>query len=135
MTADTQAQGDLAPCPFCGGDACRAKTMDESLWSHATVPYYKVYCPECNIGTDYLCEGYEPTAEEAWNNRAAALQGRGTQEGEPSDAMLAAAVKEAVKQGLVPKYAAGEEAFVKHWSAVEAVVRAALAQAQKEQQP
>jgi len=61
----------LKPCPFCGGEAKRSKTMDESLWSHATVPYHKVYCPTCEIGTEYLCEGYEPTADEAWNRREA----------------------------------------------------------------
>lgn len=46
---------------------------------------------------------------------------------EITDEMLQAAMKEAVKQGLVPKYAAGEDEYLKHWQAVEAVVRAAAA--------
>lgn len=66
-----EQQSELLPCPFCGGEAKRAKTMDESLWSHDTVPYHKVYCPECEIGTEYRCEGWDPTADEAWNRRAA----------------------------------------------------------------
>lgn len=80
MTAahDTQA---LAACPFCGGEASRSKTMDESLWTHDTVPYFKVYCSACEIGTDYRCEGYLPSAEEAWNQRASRLQ---EQEGQPA---------------------------------------------------
>ena len=35
-------------------------------------------------------------------------------------------MKEAVKQGLVPKYAADEDAYLKYWQADEAVVRATL---------
>jgi len=60
---------ELLPCPFCGGAACRRRWTNRS--GHKTVPYNKVYCPECEIGTEYLCEGWEPTAEEAWNKRAA----------------------------------------------------------------
>lgn len=66
-----EQQSHLLPCPFCGGEAVRSKTMDESIWSHETVPYHKVYCPECEIGTEYRCEGWDPTAEEAWNTRTA----------------------------------------------------------------
>lgn len=40
--------------------------------------------------------------------------------------MLAAAMKKAAEVGLVPKYAAGEEEYVRLWRAVEAVVKAAL---------
>ena len=43
-----------------------------------------------------------------------------------TDEMLVAAMKEAVKQGLVPKYAANEEAYLRYWQAVESVVRATL---------
>lgn len=43
-----------------------------------------------------------------------------------TDEMLVAAMKEAIKQGLVPKHAADEEAYLKYWQAVEAVVRATL---------
>jgi len=63
---------ELLPCPFCGSEAYLSKTMDESLWSHATVPYYKVQCGDCEIGTGYVCEGHDPSAIEAWNRRAAA---------------------------------------------------------------
>ena len=60
----------LKPCPFCGGTPKLMKTMDESLWSHDVVPYHQVWCEECEIGTEFTCEGYEPTAQQAWNKRA-----------------------------------------------------------------
>jgi hypothetical protein len=44
-----------------------------------------------------------------------------------TEEMLQAAMKEAVKQGLVPKYAISEDEYVKQWKAVEAVLRAAAA--------
>ena len=43
-----------------------------------------------------------------------------------TDEMLVAAMKEAVKQGLVPNCAADEGSYLKYWQAVEAVVRATL---------
>ena len=43
-----------------------------------------------------------------------------------TDEMLVAAMKEAVNQGLVPKCADDEEAYLKYWQAIEAVVRATL---------
>ncbi|WP_442286637.1 hypothetical protein [Variovorax sp. M-6] len=43
-----------------------------------------------------------------------------------TDEMLVAAMKEAVKQGLVPKYAADEQAYLQYWQAIEAVVRETL---------
>lgn len=46
-----------------------------------------------------------------------------------NEEMVQAAMKEAVKQGLVPKYAIGEDAYLKHWQCVEAVVRAAVSAA------
>jgi hypothetical protein len=49
---------------------------------------------------------------------------------ELNEEMVQAAMKEAVKQGMIPKYAAGEEAYLKYWQAVEAVLRAALAASQ-----
>ena len=60
----------LKPCPFCGGAAKVSVMRDESIWSHEIVPYTKVECEDCGIGTDYLCEGWERTAQEAWNTRA-----------------------------------------------------------------
>lgn len=59
----------LKPCPFCGGEATLKKTMDEDLWSHNIVPYYKVGCSECEIWTEFTCKGYEPSAQETWNKR------------------------------------------------------------------
>lgn len=61
---------ELLPCPFCGGEAEISTHMDESIWSHETVPYTKVACRECEIGTEYRCQGWEPTALEEWNRRA-----------------------------------------------------------------
>lgn len=46
---------------------------------------------------------------------------------EIDEEMVQAAMKEAVKQGMVPKFASGEDEYLKHWSAVESVLRAALA--------
>lgn len=40
--------------------------------------------------------------------------------------MLQAAMKKAVEVGLVPKYTAGEEEYLRLWRAVESVVKAAL---------
>lgn len=64
---------ELKPCPFCGGDAHVGTRMDEDIWSHNTVPYTQVACGDCEIGTDWTCEGWEPTAQEAWNRRAPSL--------------------------------------------------------------
>jgi hypothetical protein len=44
-----------------------------------------------------------------------------------TEEMLNAAVKKAVAVGLIPKYAAGEEVYLKNWDGVKAVVEAALA--------
>ena len=60
----------LLPCPFCGGEPTHDATHDEDIWSHNTVPWRRVRCHQCEIGTDYVCEGYEPTEVEAWNRRA-----------------------------------------------------------------
>jgi hypothetical protein len=62
-------QTTLAPCPFCGGEAQISTCMDEDIWSHNAVPYTTVACGDCGIGTDSTCEGWEPTAQEAWNRR------------------------------------------------------------------
>ena len=45
---------------------------------------------------------------------------------ECTEEMLKAAVKKAVEVGLVPKYAAGEEAYLKNWADVKAIIEAAL---------
>lgn len=84
MTADTQAQGDLAPCPFCGNSGKRdpRHTFAQTLGTVA------VRCGQCGAEGPFERAGLdcEARALAAWNRRAAALQGRGTQEGEPSDA-------------------------------------------------
>ena len=46
---------------------------------------------------------------------------------EVTNEMLQAAVKEAVRQGVLPKFSIGDEAYEKSWRAIEAVVGAALA--------
>jgi hypothetical protein len=40
--------------------------------------------------------------------------------------MLQAAMKKAVETGLVPKYSAGEESYLKLWAAVKATIQAAI---------
>lgn len=61
----------LKPCPFCGGEARVSVKKAESLWSRAVVPYTKVECGDCEIGTPFLCKGWEPTPQDAWNKRIA----------------------------------------------------------------
>ncbi len=46
---------------------------------------------------------------------------------EVTQAMLHAAIKEAVAQGLLPKYAQGEDAYLKMHNQIQAVLKAALA--------
>lgn len=72
----------MLPCPFCGGQPSHDTTMDESLWSHDTVPYRRVYCHACEIGTEYVCEGREPTEIEAWNRRTPAAEVAGSSDRE-----------------------------------------------------
>lgn len=60
---------ELKCCPFCGEQAEHETCMDESLWSHETVPYGRVGCGQCRIWTDWTCEGYEPNEYDAWNHR------------------------------------------------------------------
>jgi hypothetical protein len=45
---------------------------------------------------------------------------------EITELMLSEAMKAAVAHGLVPKYCAGEDAYIKAWDSIEAVLRAAL---------
>ena len=61
---------ELKDFPFCGQQPSHDKMMDEDMWSHDTVPWRRVWCHSCQIGTDYVCEGYEPSEIEAWNRRA-----------------------------------------------------------------
>lgn len=46
---------------------------------------------------------------------------------EVTDEMLQIAMKKAVEVGLVPKFAIGEETYLKNWSGVKAILEAALA--------
>lgn len=43
-----------------------------------------------------------------------------------TDSMLQAAMKEAVKVGLVPKFCIGEDEYLKQWKAVESVLKVAI---------
>ncbi|SOY65610.1 putative Restriction alleviation and modification enhancement protein [Cupriavidus phytorum] len=65
---------ELKPCPFCGSSPEVTTTMDEDIWSHNTVPWTRVECSQCEIGTGFRCEGFEPSAIEAWNQRAGETQ-------------------------------------------------------------
>lgn len=44
-----------------------------------------------------------------------------------TEEMLEAAVKKAVQVGLLPKYADGEQQYLRNWNNMRAVVEAALA--------
>ncbi|MDN8612743.1 Lar family restriction alleviation protein [Variovorax ginsengisoli] len=93
MTADTQAQGDLAPCPFCGKRAhfFKITDVDQRDFGGEGICCDTEGC--ATIGLRFSCmEDVKPLLAEQWNNRAAALQGRGTQEGEPSDERFYAGV-------------------------------------------
>lgn len=61
----------LLPCPFCGCEAAASVNKGESLWSHDVVDWTRVHCTndDCNAQTEATCEGYEPSAVEAWNLR------------------------------------------------------------------
>lgn len=45
---------------------------------------------------------------------------------EPTDEMLQAAVAEAVKQGLLPRFAHGETEYLRNYERIKAVVAAAM---------
>lgn len=66
----------LKPCPFCGSEANVCVNKHESLWSHEVVDWTAVRCTndDCGIGVEPTCEGYEPSAVEAWNRRAQPAQ-------------------------------------------------------------
>jgi hypothetical protein len=92
-----QKEGEaLKPCPFCGGEAGISSHMDESIWSHNIVPWTKVECSECEIGTPYRCKGWEPTPEEEWNTRSPAAQKEG--EAVPDGVQAPEPVREALTQ-------------------------------------
>lgn len=107
----------LKPCPFCGGAAKVSVMRDESIWSHEIVPYTKVECGDCGIGTDYLCEGWEPTAQEAWNTRA--LLAEQAQEPKAEDAELLDWLEEK-HYALHPiKEAAGDDQYTLWWQVTD----------------
>jgi hypothetical protein len=51
--------GELKPCPFCGGDA-DVKTVDG--WA-------QIYCGDCGCGTPYGRANTWDDARDAWNTR------------------------------------------------------------------
>lgn len=61
-------EGELLPCPFCGGEPYVRTFETESLWSHDQVTYTKVSCDECDIA--FATEpGHETQSAAAWNTR------------------------------------------------------------------
>lgn len=116
MTADTQAQGDLPELPVC---AMRAAPVGSERWPFPKVGYFTA---------DQMREYGRACV-------AAALQGRGTQEGEPSEAVDAARYR-----WLRSSCSAIHWNRLGHYGDTELdaqidSARAALAQAQKERNP
>jgi len=66
----------LLSCPFCGGEPKKEEQMDEDIWSHNTVPWRRVGCDQCEIWTNWTCEGSDPSETEAWNRRATPSPGK-----------------------------------------------------------
>ena len=58
---------ELKTCPFCGGEVGWSETEDESVYSHAIVPYYKVGCDNCEISINWIEDKDEVL--ERWNTR------------------------------------------------------------------
>lgn len=59
---------DLLPCPFCGEEAHHHTYKAESLWSHNTVDYHVIGCPQCEMEISQ-CEGFDEVLA-TWNTRA-----------------------------------------------------------------
>ncbi|CAB5222013.1 hypothetical protein UFOVP242_227 [uncultured Caudovirales phage] len=61
---------ELLDCPFCDGEAKFSFNLDEDIWTHNTVKWYKVGCPVCEI---YTSSWPESVAKEevidVWNCR------------------------------------------------------------------
>ena len=66
---------ELKPCPFCGEQPRVSVAMDESIWSHNTVPWTTIRCDSCDANSGAVCEGDETSAHERWNRRAADGEG------------------------------------------------------------
>lgn len=61
---------ELKPCPFCGGDAILSHRLDEDIWTHNTVKWYKIECSGCDVKTkDWPESGAEEEVIEVWNRR------------------------------------------------------------------
>jgi Lar family restriction alleviation protein len=66
--SECAASVQLKPCPFCGEMPSQSYRLDESLWSHAMVTWYRVYCASCDVQFESEVEGQ---AAEQWNTRTA----------------------------------------------------------------
>ena len=58
---------ELKPCPFCGGEAHISHYMDENIWDHSTVPWYRVGCDACEIYVHSYPD--EDEVIDKWNSR------------------------------------------------------------------
>lgn len=60
----------LKPCPFCGAEPYFDAYIDEDISTHNMVPYYNIYCGECDCASISMPDGYEGgDAEDIWNRR------------------------------------------------------------------
>lgn len=67
---------EMKDCPFCGGKATLSWELDEDLWSHDTVKWYKVGCDSCEIYTTPWPESVlQEQVVDVWNNRYDKEQG------------------------------------------------------------
>lgn len=84
MTAPTEeGTVELKACPFCGNEPRVAKRWDESIFSHASVEWWRIVCDECG------CESMDSEEHDevfaAWNRRASRSPVVGAVGGEPTE--------------------------------------------------
>lgn len=67
MSQPDHATQGLEPCPFCGSKPSEYTREDESLFSHAIVPYLTITCTDCDCASICGEDFYEVRA--LWNTR------------------------------------------------------------------